>query len=155
MAKTNSSSKQESTGIKLTRAQSAQLAELARDKSIEFDLDRDWMWAYQNMRVTTAEPADAPSATAWQLLEYARANEAKFLDKTVAWAERKQKAEATDRKGRIYEDDRREKTKLIDRVVASISDEIDSLLEELVSIYGDALESALSRRGWVVISSEG
>ena len=49
----------------------------------ELDLAADIQWVYRHLGDRKARPADAPSSGAWHLLQWARANKAKFFDRAM------------------------------------------------------------------------
>lgn len=123
-----------------------QLQELA-DGGFEFDIDRDWEWAFNNQALKVM-PRDAPSPGAWKILEYARNNSVKFTEKTLAWAEKRRKELiAVDRD---HEEDQRTQFKMIDRMERNIRSSSDSVVTELAKQFPAEVASSLRKLGWSV-----
>jgi hypothetical protein len=124
----------------------AQLQELA-DGGFEFDIDRDWEWAFNNQALKVM-PRDAPSPGAWKILEYARNNSVKFTEKTLQWAEKRRKEmTAADRE---HEEDQRTQFKMIERMERNIRSSSDSVVTDLAKQFPAEVAQSLRKLGWSV-----
>ncbi len=98
------------------------------------DHEVDMQWAYTNMGNPKVMPLDAPTVTAWSWYEYARTEQAKFLE---AWAKRgdaRAKAAGTVTQQRM-EDDKRQYFAILDRIERELSDNVDETINDLMTKF--------------------
>ena len=128
-----------------------QLKELS-NRDVAFDFDRDWQWAMENLSTPDREPKDAPSATAWQLFQYGITQPAKFVEKTLIWSEKLRKE--TGETHKQWEDDRREKFRILERVEKNLKEDVTSLIDELLERYPESSKEALQEHGYVLVEQK-
>jgi len=78
---------------------------LERTKGIPPDLDRDALWAYEQLDVITATPDAAPSLGAWGLLKWARGNRNRFFEQVLPKVAASKKKRDEERKRSFVDDD--------------------------------------------------
>lgn len=111
--------------------------------------DRDVEWAYQNMGVTDVSIRTAPSTAAWHWLELSHSEPAKFLEVATKRADAKAKLSGgtSDRKTR---EDQRVQYGLIDRLRKTLSDDLDSMMTELLAKRPRDVRESLAKLGWTL-----
>lgn len=122
-----------------------QLAAMTQGKPT--DADRDIEFAYRHMGLELT-PLSAPSVPAWEWYMHSKRSPGKFLEVFAKREDAKSKAGGITEK-RIADDKRKQFT-LIDRVEAAMTQDTDSLIEELARQRPENLLHALQKVGWNV-----
>jgi len=78
---------------------------LERTKGNRPDLDRDALWAYEQLDVITATPDAAPSLGAWGLLKWARGNRNRFFEQVLPKVAASKKKRDEERKRSFVDED--------------------------------------------------
>lgn len=128
-----------------------QLQELI-DRGDPVDFERDWEWAYAHFSIKGIEPKSAPSASAWKLLRFAQNHQAKFIEKFLAYFEKKRNNATEDRKE--IEEDQRTQFATLDRFARQVFGNVEVTVQELLSRFPDELIECLRSHGWEVSKSE-
>lgn len=124
-----------------------QLQALA-EQGVEMDFDRDWEWAYHNHSLISVMPRDAPSPGAWKVLEYARNQPVKFMEKTLGWAEKRRKDDSASAK--FQDEDQRSQFKMIERMEKSIRSSCETVVTGLAKQYPAEVAQVLRKLEWNV-----
>lgn len=112
------------------------------------DFKRDVYWAYGNLGVDGVTPADAPSGSAWHLLNYGRTARSEFIKFAMAFFTREDKKQAENEA--LY-DDLRKQMSFID----FLRDEMVGVSQEMMDQASDeALLAMVKKRGLTLESPD-
>jgi len=126
------------------------LAEIT--KSSPVDMDRDMEFAYRNMGLSNLTPGMFPSVPSWRWYCYARAENAKFLEKYADRAEKRRKeASAGVEK---FSDDKRQQLAMIDKLAAAISANVEKTILELRQSHPFEFDAAIRKAGYAALPVE-
>jgi|GEM_PF-2890326 hypothetical protein len=127
----------------------AQLQRFALEKTSKHDVDRDWQWAYDNLGNPECQPKDAPSISAWELLQFGRDYKSKFMEKALSWHEKKRKEMGP--QGDQFEDDGRTKFRAIEKMIKNLTADLISTVKDIVRRDPNAVARTLRDLGWTVV----
>ena len=128
----------------LTEEEEASFQILAAKES-SLDFFRDLEWAYNGLGNKALKPEDAPSGSAWYMLEYGRSARAEFMKQVMGYFLKKEK-EKEDQQA--LKDDHRKQMRFIE----TLSEEVKGISYEMVSQISDAEFLALAKERGLALS---